>query len=83
MTAKTRRIIESSAGSAEPDRAMALFGNAVERIRLLEAPPKHRIGRERCCIHLGHQLHQGAVGRHFGPVHRRHRRRKGGTDIVR
>ncbi|MNL42038.1 hypothetical protein D3C87_1644740 [compost metagenome] len=67
---------------AEADRAVALLGNAIERIRRVEALFQSRVGIERIVVDPGDQLHQRAVGRHFLAVHDRHGCGKGRTDII-
>jgi len=69
-------------GGAEPDRAVALLGDAVERIRRVEALLQLGVGGERIVVDLGDQLHQRAVCRHLFAVHDRHGCGKGRADVV-
>lgn len=70
-------------GGAKADCAMAFFRNTVERIGFGQAFMQMAVVGQNLGIHVGDEVHEGAIGRHFFPVHGRHGCRKSGANGIR
>jgi hypothetical protein len=61
---------------------MAFLVDTLELAQAIEALPFGRAGREHFGVHVMHQLHERAVGRHLFAVHHGHGAGEEGADFI-